>query len=53
MGKIKAPFRKPAVDIMDRLDQFAEAVQVSVIEEPKPQYPWEQPGVRTDILKGM
>lgn len=53
MPKTKAPFKKPAsVDLMDKLDQFAGAVNETQAES-RPLYPWEEPRVRADIIKGM
>jgi hypothetical protein len=62
MSKPKPPLRKPAVDL-NKLDQFASAVEVSEAEAsprateardiPRPSSPWEEVGVRADVVKGM
>jgi hypothetical protein len=62
MSKLKPPLRKPSVDLT-KLDHFAGAAGASETE-PTPQvaeaaimprllYPWEESGVRSDVVKGM
>lgn len=58
-NKTKAPLRKPDVDIK-KLDQFASQVEVKQSPQFIPpavlqtaRYPWEDPWVRSDVVKGM
>ena len=61
-NKLKAPLRKPDVDLMSKLDQFANEVNeptespqlAQSIKSPRSRkYPWEDSKVRTDVVKGM
>lgn len=62
MSKIKAPLRKPDVDLMSKLDQFAGEVNETTESTPVAQaikstrsrkYPWEDSKVRSDVVRGM
>ena len=54
----KPPLRKPPKkDLdLDQLDKFAskgEAPRDEKPPKPKPVYPWQEPGVRADVISGM
>jgi hypothetical protein len=60
----KAPLRKPIAPVdMKKLEEFAtEGEEVSKPKPPikakvktirKPKYPWEEKGIRSDVIKGM